>query len=161
VLRLFVQQHFGFLGFFPRLFIQASLSGSSGHLATSSATPLPIRWVRARLRHESVGGRVQESCKKRSVMPKISRHPVRPSHPIRRKAMSSDPRPSVRSGYIKPDALNPDLESEYDHLREELERLMTEPIKDFPRIDHLVDQLELIQLAIKEQHGIKGNNPNE
>jgi hypothetical protein len=75
--------------------------------------------------------------------------------------MSSDPRPSVRSGYIKPDAMNPDLESEYDHLREELERLMTEPIKDFPRIDHLVDQLELIQLAIKEQHGIKGNNPNE
>ena len=38
---------------------------------------------------------------------------------------------------------------------------MTEPIKDFPRIDQLVDQLELIQLAIKEQHGIKGNNPNE
>ena len=75
--------------------------------------------------------------------------------------MPSEPTPSVRSGYIPTDAINPDLESEYDHLREELERLMTEPIKDFPRIDHLVDQLELLQLAIKEKHGIKGNNPNE
>jgi len=69
--------------------------------------------------------------------------------------------PAVHSSYLSPDAMNPDLESDYDHLREELERLMTEPIKDFPRIDHLVDQLELLQLAIKEQHGIKGNNPNE
>lgn len=75
--------------------------------------------------------------------------------------MASDPTPSVPSGYINTDAVNIDLESEYDHLREELERLMTEPIKDFPRIDHLVDQLERLQLAIKEQHGIKGNNPNE
>ena len=75
--------------------------------------------------------------------------------------MPSDPTPAVRSGYIPTDAMNTDLESEYDHLREELERLMTEPIKDFPRIDGLVDRLELLQLAIKEQHGIKGNNPNE
>jgi hypothetical protein len=70
--------------------------------------------------------------------------------------MASDPIPSVPGS-----AVNTDLESEYGHLREELERLMTEPIKDFPRIDHLLDQLELLQLAIKEQHGIKGNNPNE
>ncbi len=69
--------------------------------------------------------------------------------------------PAVHSGYLSPDDMNPDLEAEYAHLREELERLMTEPIKDFPRIDHLVDQLELLQLAIKEKHGIKGNNPNE
>lgn len=75
--------------------------------------------------------------------------------------MPSHPPPAGHSGYIDPTALNPDLETEYDHLREELERLMTEPIKDFPRIDHLVDQLELLQLAIKEKHGIKGNNPNE
>lgn len=75
--------------------------------------------------------------------------------------MASDPTPSVPSSAINTDAVNTDLESEYDHLREDLERLMTEPIKDFPRIDHLVDQLELLQLAIKEQHGIKGNNPNE
>jgi hypothetical protein len=75
------------------------------------------------------------------------------SHPV--------PVPSVPSAYLPADAAGTDLESEYGHLREELERLMTEPIKDFPRIDQLVDQLELIQLAIKEQHGIKGNNPNE
>ena len=69
--------------------------------------------------------------------------------------------PAARSGYIQADAVNPDLELEYGQMREELERLMTEPIKDFPRIDHLVDQLERVQLAIKEVHGIKGNNPNE
>jgi hypothetical protein len=75
--------------------------------------------------------------------------------------MPSDSKPAVHSGYISTDAIHTDLESEYDHLREEMERLMTEPIKDFPRIDYLVNQLELLQLAIKEQHGIKGNNPNE
>jgi len=53
------------------------------------------------------------------------------------------------------------MEKEYDDMREEMERLMREPIKDFPRIDHLVNQLEMLQLAIKETHGIKGNNPNE
>lgn len=73
--------------------------------------------------------------------------------------MPSDP--AVHDGYTAPDSMKPDLESEYDHLREELERLMTEPIKDFPRIDQLVDQLERIQLEIKGEHGIKGNNPNE
>lgn len=75
--------------------------------------------------------------------------------------MPSASKPAVQSGYISTDTIHTDLESEYDHLREEMERLMTEPIKDFPRIDYLVDQLELLQLAIKEQHGIKGNNPNE
>ncbi|MEO6321225.1 MAG: hypothetical protein ABIR56_11115 [Polaromonas sp.] len=75
--------------------------------------------------------------------------------------MPSHPTPAGRSVYVDPAALNPDLEREYDHLREELERLMAEPVKDFPRIDHLVDQLERLQLAIKEKHGIKGNNPNE
>lgn len=57
--------------------------------------------------------------------------------------------------------LNIDLEKEYEKSREEMERLMAEPIKDFPRIDYLIDQLEMLQLAIKGQHGIKGNNPNE
>lgn len=75
--------------------------------------------------------------------------------------MASDPTPSVPGTCIPAVTVTTDLESEYDHLREEMERLMTEPIKDFPRIDHLVDQLERLQLAIKEQHGIKGNNPNE
>ena len=60
-----------------------------------------------------------------------------------------------------PDLKIPDLQAEYDHLREELERQMAEPVKNFPKIDNLVDQLELLQLAIKGKHGIKGNNPNE
>ena len=69
--------------------------------------------------------------------------------------------PSLRSGYF-PDGLgNTDFPTEYARLREELERLLTEPDKNFKRIDALVDQLELVQLAFKEQHGIKGNNPNE
>ena len=69
--------------------------------------------------------------------------------------------PSLRSGYL-PDALaNTDLQSEYARLRKELERLLTEPDKDFQKIDAVVDELELVQLAFKDQHGIKGNNPNE
>ena len=75
--------------------------------------------------------------------------------------MRSNPMRPLLSGYLPADAANPDLQAEYDHLREELERLLTEPIKDFPKIDQLVDRLELTQLAIKEQLGIKGNNPNE
>ncbi len=69
--------------------------------------------------------------------------------------------PSPRSGYLPDDVANADLPVEYAHMREELERLLTEPIKDFQRIDALVDELEMVQLALKEQHGIKGNNPNE
>lgn len=59
------------------------------------------------------------------------------------------------------DASNSGLQAEYDQLRAELQCLMMAPVKDFLRIDHLVDQLELLQLAIKGKHGIKGNNPNE
>ncbi|WP_426145139.1 hypothetical protein [Polaromonas sp. DSR2-3-2] len=69
--------------------------------------------------------------------------------------------PSFRSGYLPDEPANTDFPTEYARLREELERLLTEPDKDFKRIDALVDQLELVQLAFKEQHGIKGNNPNE
>lgn len=69
--------------------------------------------------------------------------------------------PSLHSGYLANELATTDLRAEYAHLREELERLLTEPDKDFQRIDALVDQLELVQLAFKEQHGIKGNNPNE
>lgn len=53
------------------------------------------------------------------------------------------------------------LQAEYDQLRAELQRLMMAPVRDFLCIDQLVDQLELLQLAIKEAHGLKGNNPNE
>ncbi|MCZ8256871.1 MAG: hypothetical protein O9353_03720 [Bacteroidia bacterium] len=53
------------------------------------------------------------------------------------------------------------LESDYAALRAELEALQAAPVKDFARIDLLIDELERIQLAIKAEHGIKGNNPNE
>ena len=72
--------------------------------------------------------------------------------------MTSDP--AAVSGYLPEPFLKP-VASDYERLREELERLMSEPVKDFPRIDQLVDDLELLQLAIKETQGVKGNNPNE
>ena len=75
--------------------------------------------------------------------------------------MPPDSAPAARSGYLSADDLNQDLPAQYDCLREELERLMAEPVKDFPGIDLLVDRIELLQLAIKEKHGIQGNNPNE
>jgi hypothetical protein len=51
--------------------------------------------------------------------------------------------------------------SRYAHMRAELEALMAQPIKDMPRIDHLVDALERTQLEIKTEMGITGNNPND
>jgi len=75
--------------------------------------------------------------------------------------MSLNTTPSFRSSYLPDELANTDLRIEYARLREELERLLTEPAKDFVRIDALVDELELVQLAFKDQHGIKGNNPNE
>lgn len=75
--------------------------------------------------------------------------------------MPLSPLPIRPELYVELSGLNIDLEKEYEKSREEMERLMAEPIKDFPRIDYLIDQLEMLQLAIKGQHGIKGNNPNE
>ena len=57
--------------------------------------------------------------------------------------------------------MKPDLESGYARLRAQLQALEEAPIKDFVKIDQLIEQLEKIQLAIKAEHGIKGNNPNE
>ncbi len=57
--------------------------------------------------------------------------------------------------------MKPDLKADYIRLRTELESLMVQPVKDFARIDQIVHQLEQVQLAIKEEHGVKGNNPNE
>ena len=57
--------------------------------------------------------------------------------------------------------MKPDLKTDYDRLRAELQALMMQPVKDVLRIDQIVDQLEQVQLAIKEEHGVKGNNPNE
>lgn len=75
--------------------------------------------------------------------------------------MPSDNAPAFPNSYARQGGMTGDLNSDYERLREELEALMSEPVKDFVRIDQLVDRLELIQLAIKGEHGIKGNNPNE
>jgi hypothetical protein len=53
------------------------------------------------------------------------------------------------------------LESRYAELRAQLQALQAAPVKDFVKIDRLIDELEKLQLAIKEEHGIKGNNPLE
>jgi hypothetical protein len=57
--------------------------------------------------------------------------------------------------------MKPDLESGYARLRAQLEVLQAAPDKDFAKIDQLIDELEKLQLAIKAEHGLKGNNPNE
>ncbi|MEO7399723.1 MAG: hypothetical protein ABIV07_02975 [Polaromonas sp.] len=69
--------------------------------------------------------------------------------------------PGFPNSYARHGGMSGDLRSGYERLREELERRMAEPVKDFARIDELIEQLELIQLAIKGEQGIRGNNPNE
>jgi hypothetical protein len=39
--------------------------------------------------------------------------------------------------------------------------LLAQPEKDMAEVDHLVDALERVQLDIKAELGIQGNNPNE
>ena len=75
--------------------------------------------------------------------------------------MPSNPASIVRRDHTVADSIEPDLQAQYHHLREKLQHLMAEPIKNFPAIDELVNRLEMLQLAIKGEHGIKGNNPNE
>lgn len=53
------------------------------------------------------------------------------------------------------------LRSDYDDLRARLETLLAQPEKDMAEVDHVVDALERIQLDIKFELGIQGNNPNE
>jgi len=53
------------------------------------------------------------------------------------------------------------LRSDYDDLRARLETLLAQPEKDMAEVDHLVDALERVQLDIKAELGIQGNNPNE
>ena len=55
-----------------------------------------------------------------------------------------------------------DSTPEYVGLRETLERLQAAPVPNQASIDRVIDELEQVQLSIKqEQTGIKGNNPNE
>ncbi len=53
------------------------------------------------------------------------------------------------------------LRADYEHLRERLECLLEQPDKDLTEVDRLIDELERVQLDIKAELGIKGNNPNE
>ncbi len=58
--------------------------------------------------------------------------------------------------------MKPDSTPEYVGLRETLQRLKAAPVPDQSAIDRVIDELEQVQLRIKnEQTGIKGNNPNE
>ena len=55
-----------------------------------------------------------------------------------------------------------DSTPEYVGLRETLERLQSAPVPNQGSIDRVIDELEQVQLRVKnEQTGIKGNNPNE
>jgi len=54
-----------------------------------------------------------------------------------------------------------DLEADYARLRAQLQALQAAPAKDFAKIDQLIDELEKLQLAIKAEHGLQGNNPLE
>lgn len=54
-----------------------------------------------------------------------------------------------------------DLEADYARLRAQLQALQAAPVKDFAKIDQLIEELERLQLAIKAEHGIQGNNPLE
>jgi hypothetical protein len=55
-----------------------------------------------------------------------------------------------------------DSTPEYVGLRQTLQRLQAAPVPDQSAIDRVIDELEQVQLRIKnEQTGIQGNNPNE
>lgn len=49
----------------------------------------------------------------------------------------------------------------YDQCRSALVAEQEKPDKDFARIDALINTLEILQLEIKREHGLQGNNPNE
>jgi hypothetical protein len=57
--------------------------------------------------------------------------------------------------------VNAALQAEYARMRQQLEGLLSQPNKDMAGVDRLVNDLERLQLAIKTELGILGNNPNE
>jgi hypothetical protein len=54
-----------------------------------------------------------------------------------------------------------ELAFEYDRLREELKRLLAEPVKDMAAVTDVMDRLDDVHKRFKAAHGHKGNNPNE
>ena len=65
------------------------------------------------------------------------------------------------NSYARQGGLSGDLGADYARLREALEQEMGEAVKDFAKIDEIIERLALVQLAIKGEQGVKGNNPNE
>ena len=57
--------------------------------------------------------------------------------------------------------MNAALQAAYERMRQELESLLSQPDKDMAEVDRLVNELDRLQLAIKAELGIRGNNPNE
>lgn len=57
--------------------------------------------------------------------------------------------------------MNAARQAEYERMRQQLEGLLNQPDKDMAEVDRLVNALERLQLAIKAELGIRGNNPNE
>ncbi len=57
--------------------------------------------------------------------------------------------------------MNAARQAEYERMRQQLENLLNQPDKDMAEVDRLVSALERLQLAIKAELGIRGNNPNE
>ena len=57
--------------------------------------------------------------------------------------------------------MNAALQAAYERMRQELEGLLSQPDKDMAEVDRLVNELDRLQLAIKAELGIRGNNPNE
>lgn len=53
------------------------------------------------------------------------------------------------------------LVQRYDALRDRLCCLMTQPERDAAVVDSLIDELARVQIDLKAEFGIKGNNPNE
>jgi hypothetical protein len=57
--------------------------------------------------------------------------------------------------------VNAARQAEYERMRQRLESLLNQPDKDIAEVDRLVNALERLQLAIKAELGIRGNNPIE
>ena len=71
------------------------------------------------------------------------------------------PKPDTGQHFGDPAATSAELQNRYQQLRSELEQRLAEPVPNLVRADELVDLLEQTQLALKERHGVHGNNPNE
>jgi hypothetical protein len=57
--------------------------------------------------------------------------------------------------------VNAARQAEYERMRQQLESLLNHPDKDMAEVDRLINELDRLQLAIKAELGILGNNPNE